>query len=434
MSVFNYQKFEKNISNYITSPSFDLIKNKIDEFNINYLQNIEVLPEHIIYCIYKHNIDTLRYLYPIYINYEYTKTDKYNRYKTELYVLKCIDYDFFNGFQYLSSLNFKINDKCLEKCFNLYRDDFITYILDNLDLTKRFSYFSSLHGNIIDCNDFCFIENNKFKSSNRDEPFDCRDRCLENSKINLFALAYYTDKKFNTNNCCNQAFKYLDLVYNYGAIPNHYTLIYDQDISAINYCREKYNFDYVGDRTINDTMSILLDSYRREKWNINDESLDSFIEYLYKTDINKKINWDSELLRRAILCNCMPLVRFLIDTIKLREYNIYNFDFKYAHIDIILLVLSYVKPSELPLLNSAKYKRNVLNYNIGYVMRHIKLVDPCFRGLIYEDYTNMHPKLKKMCIRQLKKIKIRDNQIVEELKNEIPIEDDVIRYVICRYL
>ncbi len=428
MSEFNSRIFEENINNYITNSTFDL------NANINYFKNIEILPEHIIYSIYKQDIIGLLYLFPIYNNYESTKSDKYNRYKLELFVLKCIEYNFYDGFKYLSSQKFKMNDKCLEKCFNLYRDDFIKFILDNLDLSRRLCYFTALHGNIIDCNDFCFIENNRFKSLNKNEPCDCRDKCLENSKINLFSLAYYTDKKFNLKTTIKPTFKYLDLVYNYGAIPNHYALIFNIDICAIDYCRQKYLFDYIGDKTINETMSILLQYYRLEKWSVNDESIYSFIEYLYKTDVNNRIIWDAELLRRAILCNCMPLVRFLINTIKLREYNIYKFDFKYAHIDIILLVLSYIKPCESPLLNSAKNQPNLLNYSIGYVLRHVKLVEPGFRGLIYEDYTNMHPKLKKMCIRQLKKIKIRDNQIVEELKNVIPIEDDIIRYVICSYI
>ena len=68
------------------------------------------------------------------------------------------------------------------------------------------------------------------------------------------------------------------------------------------------------------------------------------------------------------------------------------------------------------------------------MLRHINLDEPGFRQLIYEDTSNMHPRLKNRCIKKLNKLFIRDNKIVELLRHDIPIAEDLIRYEICKFL
>ena len=403
--------------------SVNLIKNIINKNELFFLneelitqmnKGYSFFTETLVYSIYKNNINAIEIVYPF--------VNNNNEYIQEIFLLKCIKYNCYDGFKFLHLKGFKLKDEHLNKSFEFLHYDIVKYILDHIDIENRLSYkYISRRDFIINCCSYCFIYNNSSNSKTNIEwiPEKCSEKCKELSKLNLYRLAYYTDKKYDTN------YKYLNLVKKYGAIVDEYCLIYNTDISGIDYSREYYNYEYS-----NETFFILLLYYSQYPFNkeFKDSNIKFFINYIYKTDKNHRIKWNSKLLNSAILHNCQPLVEFLVNTIKIK-YNCYEFNLKNCNIDIVLLILSKVNPYESPLLNMS-----FSNYNINQLLRHINLDDSGFRQLIYENTTNMHPKLRKRCIRKLNRIKIRNNILTDLLKNIVPIAEDVIRYIICTYI
>lgn len=426
----NGTKLKKNIDDYLKSIDYsdEIIKIlNLDNDNIDIISNNLVFNEsHLSFAIYKNRINQMKYIYQkldiIKEDTSLLKRINYNS-KYEVFLLECINHNFKEGFIFLFLQGHIISDKCILNSFNFNRYDIAKYILDNIDIDSRKSYNNFSFDYIINCNNFCVYSKNPGKSIKEFEPVKCNDTCIKNSKENLFRLAYYTDKHYNSE------YKYLDLVKQYYTVYEEYTLIYNIDIKCMEYCRKNFNYDYS-----KETFCIIFSYYRENKngKRFKKDEMDNLINYIYKTDINNKIGWNSKLLNWSVRNNCSELVYFLINELKI-DFDINEFDFKDCDVEIPLLLFSKTSASKSPLLTSSTNKK-ILNFNINGLLRHINLDEPGFRQLIYEDTSNMHPILKNRCIKKLHKLFIRDNQIVELLKHDIPIAEDLIRYEICKFL
>ncbi len=464
--------FEREVNDYLNSDiNNDQIRLAINENDINKLKYLyyhghDVFQDHLIYAIYKHKLNIMWYIYSL-VELKYSKHD----FKSEGFLLQCIYHNFFLGFKFLYAQGYKITDKSINKCFELCRYDFIEYIMDNINKIKGDNY-------------------NPYK---------------------LFDLAYNTDIDNNTG------YKCLSIIKDYKIPININTIINKLDVSGIEYIRNEYDtsFDYTEETPLLDLIQYT-------------SSYDPYI-FLYKTDINNKILWNYDLLKKAVskrhlnlikyillnfkenldknkfrfsilykivdirsnsivellvdtfvddtnikyfdidlIYKCIlsfniPIAKFLIkrmnvdcnliildnnyiqkmidrnsdlETIEFIfnnfkvEHNIYNLNLYKCDTEVILYLLSKFKPSESPLLN----RNTTLKISIKKLTSAIDLDKPGLRQLIYQDFTNMYPRLAKKCRIKLNYITWRNKKIFETLKDEIPLAYDIIKYELCSFL
>lgn len=465
--------FEKCVNDYLNeSDRNDPIKQAIKINDISALENLymsghPVFQDHIIYAIYKKKFRIMSFIYNL-VEIKYAKHD----FKSEAFLLQCITHNFLVGFKFLQSKGYKMTEKSINIIFELVRYDFIEYIMCDMD----------------------------YKSLN----------------INLFNVAYFAD--FKNNN----GYKCLSILKEYNIPAKLEIIINNKDVSGINYIRNEYD----------NKVDYSIDLFKKD--NYSQFYNTSVLQFIYDTDVNKKIDWNYDLLLYSIKNSYYDLTEFILKNFKqiktkfrfyiiedainkrfsleiikllidsfvdetnnkyfdisliysalhkynfqiakylierfnintndividnyllqklinlddldgikyiLRnfnvEYNIYELQFNRCSIEIPIYLLSRFKAHESPLLNTSSANNDIISrmlISLKKVIHKLDLDEPGFRQLIYQDFTNMHPKLAKKCRIKLNHITYLYKKIFEDLKDNIPIPYDILKYEICPFI
>ncbi len=465
--------FERCVNDYLNESDInDPIKQAINLNDITTLENLymkshNVFQDHIIYAIYKKKFRIMSFIYNL-VEIKYANHD----FKSEAFLLQCITHDFLVGFKFLQSKGYKMTEKSINLILELVRYDFIQHILNNMD----------------------------YKSFN----------------INLFNVAYLAD--FKNNN----GYKCLSILKTYNIPAELEIIINNKDVSGLNYIRNVYD----------NKLDYSIELFKKD--NYSQFYNTSVLQFIYNTDINKKIDWNYDLLLYSIKNSYYDLTEFILknfkqiktkfrfyiidDAIKKRfsleiikllidsfvdetnnkyfdisliysalnrynfqianylierfnintndiiidnyllqkyinnddinaikyilrnfnaEYNIYELKFNICSIEIPIYFLSRFKAHESPLLNTSSVNNDIISrmlISLKKVIHKIDLDEPGFRQLIYQDFTNMHPRLAKKCRIKLNHITYLHKQIFEVFKDNIHLPYDIIKYEICPFI
>ncbi len=466
------KNFEKEVNDYLKfDDKNDPIKQAINNNDINklkflYQYETNVYQDHLVYAIYKNRLQLMIFIYSL-VNIKYAN----HNFKSEGFILQCIYHNFYLGFRYLYTQGYKITDLSIYKCFDLCRYDFIEYIMDNINKIKGDNYnpyklFDLAYNTDIDNN-----TGYKCLSIIKDYKIPINIKTIIN-KLDVSGIEYIRNEY-------DKSFDYTDETPLLDSIQNTssyepYIFLYKTDINN----KIKWNYSLlkkaVSKRHLNLIKYILLNfkenldknEFRFSIFNkIVDIRSNSIVELLVDTfvdDTNKKY-FDIDLIYKCILsfnisiakflikrmnvdCNLIVLdnnyiqkmidrncdletIEFIFNNFKV-EHNIYNLNLYKCDTEVILYLLSKFKPIESPLLN----RNTTLKISFKKITRAIDLDKPGLRQLIYQDLTNMHPKLAKKCHIKLNYITWRNKKIFETLKDDIPLAYDIIKYELCSFL
>ncbi len=310
------KQFERYVNDYLNEDDInDPIKQAINLNDLNTLKTLYMSGFDVFqdHIIYAIYKKKFRIMSFIY-NFVEVKYSKHN-FKSEAFLLQCIYQDFLVGFKFLESKGYNITERSVNIIFELVRYDFIQHILSNMD----------------------------YKSQN----------------INLFNVAYLADLKNNNG------YKCLSILKEYDIPAELDIIIINKDVSGINYIRNEYD----------NKLDYSIELFKKDN---NSKFYDiSVLQFIYNTDINKKIDWNYDLLLYSIKNSYYDLTEFILKNFKqikknFRFYIIDDAIKKRFSLEIIkLLIDSFVdetnnKYFDISLIYSAlnRYNFQIANYLI----------------------------------------------------------------------
>ncbi len=466
------KNFEKEVNDYLKfDDKNDPIKQAINNNDINKLKflyhyDTDVFQDHLVYAIYKNRLQIMLFIYSL-VEKKYAN----HNFKSEGFILQCIYHNFFLGFKYLHNQGYKITDLSINKCFELCRYDFIEYIVENIDKIKGRNYDKKELFDLAYNSDYNNKTNYKCLSILKDYNIPYNIYSIIN-KLDVSGIDYirneydtsfdYTEDypmsytHYNTRLITEYEFLYKTDINN--KIKWNYNLFKESilrnrlklaEFIIINF-KENLNKDEFRFSLLNklinftkiDTLKLIIDTF------VDETNIKYFdIDLIYKCIIGYNLSIAKYLIQRMnVDCSLISFdnkqfqkiidttsdlesIEYIFNNFKI-NYNIYNLNLDKCNINVLLYLLSKFKPNESPLLN----RNNTLKLGMKKITHAIDLDMPGLRQLIYQDLTNMYPKLARKCRIKLNYINHRNKLIFDELKDVLPIADDLIKYELCSFL